>query len=140
MADPQLVLEEPIRSIAPPSMTSLVAGILADVQKLLEQQLTLTRHELQQDVRKSCEAAWLLAIGATSALLAGIGLVFATAHCVSWAFPSIPLGGSLAMLGLVLAVVAWRMIDRGLKEFESLKLRLNGSPSSKESNDGRSTV
>lgn len=39
------------------SLTSLVAGIIKDVQELLKQQLSLFREEVKDDVRKTKEAA-----------------------------------------------------------------------------------
>lgn len=121
------ILEEPTGCASPPSMTSLVGGIVADVQQLLEQQLALYRQELHQDLQKTWQAMWLLAIGIGNALLAGVGLLFAIAHYVSWTFPSIPLWTSLGFLGLVLALLAGAMIYHGLKEFDLLKFRLSGS-------------
>lgn len=137
------VLKEPMRSAAPPSVTSLVGGIVSDFQRLLEQQLTLARYELRHDLRMTCRATLFLAVGAGNALLAGIGLLFAIAWSVSWVFPQIPLGGSFGILGLILAAVAWGMINRGLREFDSLNLRLSDLssahdlPSAQENNDGR---
>lgn len=133
MTDFQTDLDEPVSSLAEPSMTSLVTGIVSDVRDLLEKQFALIRHELQQDMQKTCQATWLIAVGACSALIAGIGLFFALAHCLSWAFPNLPLWGSLALLGTLLAVVAGGMIHRGIKEFHSLNFRLDGSsPAIKE--------
>jgi len=127
MADFQPVLEDPLSSSAQPSITALVASIVTDVRDLLEQQFALIRHELQQDMQTTCRATWLIAIGACSALIAGIGLFFASAHCLSWAFPNIPLWGSLALLGILLVIVAGGTIHRGIKQFDSLHLRLNSS-------------
>lgn len=132
MADSQLLFEEPIHSTGQPSVAELVAGIVSDFKKLLEQQLTLAKHELQQNLQKILQATWLVAIGAVLALLAGVGLLFATAHGVSWAFPSISLGGSLAIVGLVLSALAYCMIHRGLREFGLLNHQFMGSTSHKE--------
>lgn len=127
------VLEEPMSSSAQPSTASLIAGIVTDVRDLLEQQFALLRHELQQDMHKTCKGTWLIVVGACTALIAGIGLFFAGAHCLSWAFPNSPLWGSLALLGTLLVLIAGGMIYRGIKEFDSLTLRLSrSSPAIKE--------
>lgn len=127
------VLEEPMSSSPQPSTGSLIAGIVTDVRDLLEQQFALIRHELQQDMHKTCKATWLIAVGLCCALVAGIGLFFAGAHCLSWAFPMIPLWGSLAALGTLLIIVAGGLVFLGIKEFDSLTLRLSSSsPATKE--------
>lgn len=137
MSDFQQVLEERPRPAASPSVTSLVRGIVSDVERLLEQQLALAQHELQQDLRQTCQAAWLLAIGVGHALLGGVALLFGIAYGVSWLFPSVPIGGSFAILGMILAVIAWGVIDRGLKKFRSLNLRFSDSTPAKEQQNGR---
>ncbi|MBC7817064.1 MAG: phage holin family protein [Planctomycetaceae bacterium] len=133
MTDFPPVLEEPLSSPTQPSMSTLLSGIVSDVRDLLEQQFALIRHELQQDMHKTCRATWMIAVGACSALIAGIGLFFAGAHGLSWAFPDLPLWGSLALMGLLLVIVAGGMIYRGIREFDSVTLRLSGSfPAIKE--------
>lgn len=119
-------------SSAEPSTVSLVKGIVSDIRDLLEKQFALIRHEFQEDFQKTCQATWLIAAGACGALIAGIGLFFAAAHCLTWAFPNLPLWGSLTLLGTLLAIVAGGMIYRGIKEFGSVHLRLNSSPAIQE--------
>ncbi len=133
MTDFQIVMEEPAGTLAPQSTSALVAGIVSDVRDLFEKQFALIRHELQQDARKTWQAASLIGTGVCGALVAGIGLFFALAHCLCWAFPDLPLWGSLALLGILLAIVAGGMVYQGIKKFDSLNLRLNdSSPALKE--------
>lgn len=132
MTDSLQLLEERPRSTASPSLTSLFTEILGDVQKLLEQQFALVRHELHQDMRQTSQAVGLMAIGAALALIAGVGFLFAAAYGLSWAFPSIPFGGSLTLVGAVLAVIAIALIAQGMKKLDSLNLRLINSSPAKE--------
>jgi hypothetical protein len=80
------------------SVTSLVRGIVNDVQDLVKQQLQLTREEIQADVKKSKEPILLFLSGAGSFLLCGITFCLALAHLLHWL--TIPRGTDLSGLPL----------------------------------------
>jgi hypothetical protein len=95
------------------SMTHLVSGILADAQKLIEQQLNLLRHEVKDELHKTMTAAMILMSGSVIVLVGGILLCFMLVELLAWAAPSIPIwgcygivGGSIMALGGVLLFIA----------------------------------
>jgi len=111
---------EPVsRSASEPSMTSLVAGIIADVQRLLEQQLALFRRELQDDANKVLEAVSYLAIGGAIALVAGICGALALAQLLVWAIPNLPEWGGLAIVAGALAVIGFALVYAAYQKFGS---------------------
>ena len=88
------------------SVTHLVSGILADAQKLIEQQLALLRQEVKDDLHKALKAGMLLMGGSVIALMGGILLCFMLVELLAWAVPGLPLwscygivGGSFIALG-----------------------------------------
>ena len=44
------------------SISTLMSGIIADVQRLIEQQLSMVRQEIRDDLRKSKQAAPAVAV------------------------------------------------------------------------------
>jgi len=67
-----------------PSLSSLVGGIVSDVQDLVKQQLQLTRHEIEDDLRKARDAAALFALGVGVCLLSAISFCLMLAHLLHW--------------------------------------------------------
>jgi len=91
--------------------TSLVSGIIDDFERLLKQQMELTRQEIANDVRKAQQAALSLACGAGVSFLSGVAMFFALVHLIHWATgptgmdpATVPLWGCFAIVGFVLAV------------------------------------
>jgi hypothetical protein len=101
------------------SMTGLVAGIIDDFQRLMEQQLRLLRREVQDDFGKTLEALTLLAVGGALAAVAGILVAFALAHWLNFAYPDLPLWGAYAIVGGGLALMGGALLYAGTKRFES---------------------
>src|SRR5881394_4079841 len=66
------------------SMASLVGGIVGDVQDLIKQQLALTRKEIEADLRKTREAATLLAVGIGTALFGLFAFCLMLAHVIHY--------------------------------------------------------
>ncbi len=91
---------------------ALVSGILVDLEHLVEQQLQLTRREIEEELRQSSVAATLLASGIAFFLLAAISLCLAGTHFLHWATsPSgtdpaqLPLWACHAIMALLLVIV-----------------------------------
>jgi hypothetical protein len=63
-----------------PSTLTLVSGILVDLEHLVEQQLQLTRREIEAELRQSSVAAAIFALGAGILFLALILLCLAGVH------------------------------------------------------------
>jgi hypothetical protein len=76
-----------IRTGTEPSLTSLVTGIINDLQELLKQQLSLFRQEVKDDVRKTKEAAISLSAGIGILALGGIFIGLMLVYLLNWAFP-----------------------------------------------------
>lgn len=108
-----------VETASDPSVTSLVGGIVNDAQKLMSQQLTLFRSEIQQDLYRSWQAGTVLASGLALGAIAGVLLIFALAHLVNWAWPDCPLWVCYGLVGAVVAVVAGMLVYAGKKQFDS---------------------
>jgi hypothetical protein len=112
----------------------LVAGIVADFQDLVKQQLRLARLEVQADLRKSKESAALLAAGAGLCVLAAFAAVLALGHLLHWlglpagADPSaLPLWAGFAVVCGVLLIAGWVLVVAGKKKLAALYDPLPGT-------------
>jgi hypothetical protein len=104
-----------LQSPPEPSTTSLLAGILDDVQKLIKQQLLLTRKEVTQEIQNAAMAIGFFVAAAAVLFFGVLILGFGLVHFIHWlSTPAgvdpakIPLwgchalvGGPLGLLGLV---------------------------------------
>ena len=95
-----------------PSTLALVSGILVDLEHLVEQQLQLTRREIEEELRQSSVAAALLALGVGLFFLAATALCLSGAHLLHWATSppgtdpaQLPLWACHAIVALLLVVV-----------------------------------
>jgi hypothetical protein len=103
------------------SLTSLLGGIVSDVQKLLEDHLHLLRLEVVEDLNKSKNALLPLAVGGGLLLTAFLLLLVALIGWLAWLQPEIPwfgwvgiVAGSLGTLGLLLLWLAqnrWQRVN-----------------------------
>jgi uncharacterized membrane protein YqjE len=80
----------------------LVSGIIHDAQELLNQQLTLFKHEVRQDINNVREALGILALASGVLLVAAVLLGLMLVHLVAWLIPSWPMWGDYALVGGVL--------------------------------------
>jgi hypothetical protein len=112
------------------SMASLVGGIVGDVQDLIKQQLALTRKEIEADLRKTRDAATLLAVGVGLALFGCFALCLMLAHLIHYlttppllqatAEPAaIPLWGCYGIVAAILLGVGGALAFAGKKKFDS---------------------
>jgi len=104
------------------SITSLVGGIISDTQDLVKQQFQLMRKEVEDDLRKTTEAASLWIAGLVVLFLGGIAICLMLAHLLHWltAPPgfdqaSIPLWGCHAIVGVVLIIIGVCLVVAGKK-------------------------
>jgi len=89
-------------------MTSLLGGIVSDIQTLIRQEIQLAKTELLREWDKAKTAAGSMAVGAAVLALGGFFLLM-TVVCVfhellhlDWWASFLIVGGVLTMLGLVL--------------------------------------
>src|SRR5215210_6557779 len=92
--------------------TSLVTGIIDDIQDLVKQQFQLARREVEQDVRKATQGALYFAVSAAILFIGAIVSCFALAHLLHWATSPVdtdparfPLWACYGVVGLTLLAV-----------------------------------
>jgi len=114
------------------TITSLIAGIIQDAQRLLSQQIELVKVEIQDDLRKTLSGLAFIAAGAGLLLMGFLLLCFMAVYLLHWAFSLelwlsfLIVGGFLTLLGVTLvyaAVARFRSFNplpdqslKGLKE------------------------
>jgi hypothetical protein len=84
-----------------PGIATLVSGIVRDGQKLIEQQFTLLRREIEGAIRHMRNAVISLAIGAGISAVGGLLLVAMVVHLLH-AYTEMPLWGCYGLVGGVL--------------------------------------
>jgi len=109
------------------SMTGLMRGIINDLGDLIRQEVRFAKAEIKTDLRKTREAASLLAIGSAIAGLGAVLLTFMLVHLLHWlSFPAgtapeggIPLWGCFGIVSAVLLGIGSAVAWMGCKKFES---------------------
>jgi len=109
-----------------PSTTSLVRGIINDIGDLIRQELRFARTEVKSDLRKSKEAATVLAIGAGTAVLGVFLLAVMLVFLLHWlTLPAgydpatIPLWGCFGIVSALFLGTGAALIWMGYRKFES---------------------
>jgi len=109
------------------SATSLVSGIVDDIQELVKQQLRLTRREIEAELRQAQQGAVMMASAAALLFIAAIVLCFAVAHLIHWATApagtdpaSFPLWACYAAVGVVIAALGATLGCIARKMFKSI--------------------
>jgi Putative Actinobacterial Holin-X, holin superfamily III len=102
------------------SVTHLVSGILADAEKLIEQQLDLLRHEVKDELHKTINAGLILLWGSVIALVGGILLCFMLVELLNWAAPGVPIWGCYGIVGGSIAVVGGALLCTGIMKVKTI--------------------
>jgi uncharacterized membrane protein YqjE len=106
-----------------PSLTRLVTGIVADVQDLLAQQLALFKVEIREDLHRAAVALSLLVVGLVVAGVGAILLGMMLVYLLDWlCAPDLPLWGSFAIVGCLVAALGAGLLVGGMKAIASLNL------------------
>jgi len=112
-----------LRNGPEPSVTSLVSGIIHDVQELMRQQLALFKEEITNDFHKAKEVAisvaisWALGLGA---VVVGTGmLLLMLVHLLHWA-TQLPLWGCYGLVGAAALALGTGLLYAGKKKLETL--------------------
>ncbi len=100
--------------LPPTNVSSLVGGIIDDAQRLIRQELTLAKREIQDEIGKAKTAAVSLAAGLFIGLFGAVLLCFMLVYLINWVSNDhVPLwacygivGGVLAVLGAILVYSA----------------------------------
>ena len=106
----------------PPSVASLVGGIISDAERLVRQELTLAKKEIQQEWDKAKMAAGSLLIGLAVMLVAAILLTQMVVELLNqYAFPEHH-WASYLVVGAVMAVVGGVLFYAGSKQAGEINL------------------
>jgi len=108
-----------LRTEPEPKVSTLVSGILDDLQALMKQQLALFQHELHDDLQKTKDASVSLIVGFGIAMLSFLMLSHMLVHLMHWAFPGLPLWGAYGILGGLLALGGIGLFLAGWLKFRS---------------------
>lgn len=103
------------------SLSSLLGGIVTDLQDLLEDHLHLMKLEIEEDFQKSKDAMVPMAIGDSLLVAALILFMAMMIGWLNWLMPSIPWFGWAGIVALVTAALGglfllvsrrkWRMVN-----------------------------
>ncbi len=110
------------------STLSLVKGVLVDLEHLVEQQLRLTRREIEDELRQRSADAMIVAIGLGIVFLAAGGFCLAFAHLLHWfssptgADPAwFPLWACQGVVAVALSIVGGILTNVGRTKFGSVE-------------------
>jgi len=104
-----------------PSLTSLITGIVGDVQDLLEKQFTLLKTEAKQELKAARNSA--IGLG-TGSIIAGVGVLFLllmAAHAL-YEYHVLPLWGAYGVIGGILALIGGGLLAYGAREAADVEL------------------
>jgi len=108
------------------SMTGLMRGIINDIGDLIRQEMKFARTEIKADLRKTRNAAAVLAVGVGAALLGVVLLALMLVHLLHWlSLPAgavtaaIPLWGCFGIVSAVFLVVGSAVSFMGCQMLKS---------------------
>jgi uncharacterized membrane protein len=101
------------------SLTALVTGILHDAEQLFKQQVTLLKHEVREDVRKTAVASAPLVAGGVVLALGVFFVLLGVPLLLAWALPAVPLWAWFMTWGAIIAVAGAVLLYAGKKKFDS---------------------
>ena len=108
---------------SPPSMASLVGGIVHDAQVLLKQEMALAKCELANEFRMAKQAAITLGIGIGIAAFGALLLLIMLVYLLHWALSErLPLWSCFGIVGAILTILGAALFS--LSERRAGRLRL----------------
>jgi hypothetical protein len=112
-----------VQSESTPSMASLVTGIIGDAERLVRQEVTLARRELQAEFEKLKTAIMSMALGGGVALLGGLLLAFFLVYLLNWLTGDhLPLWACFGIIGGLLAVTGGILLYIGAFKVSEVQL------------------
>jgi hypothetical protein len=109
------------------NVSTLVSGIIEDAQRLIRQEITLARSELQQEWVKTKEAVGAIAAGGLVAFLGVFLLAFGLVHLLHWATgtvdtAAVPLWAWFLIVGAVFAFLGGSLIYFGISKGREIQV------------------
>lgn len=111
---------------------SLVNGIIRDLQDLVEQQLQLSRREIEDSFQRHSSAAAIFALGVGVLFVDAIVISLAMAHLLYWSFSpvgadpaSFPLWACYGVVSAVLSMIGAFLIYVGRARFRMIRRHHN---------------
>jgi hypothetical protein len=108
------------------SMSGLLQGIIRDIGDLIRHEIRFARTEIRQDLRKTQQAALVLALGAGTAVLGAMLLGLMLVFLLHWSSSpagtdpgQIPLWGCFGIMAAVSLVVGSAVAYAGVKMMQS---------------------
>jgi len=108
---------ETLNGSSSPSMTTLMSGILTDVQELLAQQMRLLRLEIREDLHKARTGALFLGAGLGIAAIGGLLLCVTLPLLLTW-LTGWPEWVCFCIFGVVFLFVGGGATFAALKKFQ----------------------
>ncbi|QKK26879.1 phage holin family protein [Rhizobium hidalgonense] len=117
-------------------LSELVGGLLADVTGLLRKEIDLAKTEVSEKVSQALNGVeviifgLVLAIGAVAVLLSALVAGLA-AFLVTQGFTEAGAGALASLIvGVVIALIAWAMVSRGLAALRGSNMKLDRTATS----------
>jgi hypothetical protein len=108
---------------SPPTMASLVGGIVNDAQVLLKQELQLAKCELAHEFHLAKQAAITLGVGLGIATFGALLLVFMLVYLLHWALSErLPLWSCFGIVGAVLTLLGTALFSFGKRNAGRVRL------------------
>jgi hypothetical protein len=101
-----------------PRVSTLVNGIVHDLEELVKQQLALFRSEMKSEVHKARDLAIPLGLGVWGILLGLAAFCLTLVHLLQWA-TSMPLWACYLIVGIACVVVGGGLVYVGKKQLDS---------------------
>jgi hypothetical protein len=108
------------RSDSAEPTSTVVSEIIADGQKLLQQQLALFQAEIRSDFRKVRDAAYPMVLGLGAAFAGAILLCLMLVYLLPWVWPDLPLWGAFGLVGGVLLVAGLLLFNIGNQQLNAV--------------------
>jgi hypothetical protein len=116
-----------------PSATTLVSGILTDVQQLMAQQTQLLRLEIREDLRKARTGAIFLGVGVGITAVGGLLFCFMLPYLLNWLTSGVlPLWACFGIFGVVFLLVGGGAAFTAMKKFQDAASLSESTASLKE--------
>ncbi len=116
-----------VESLPEQNAASLISGILIDLKRLVEQQFSLTRCEIEVEIQRRAAAATVFCLGAGVLLIAIMTLCLTLVHLLHWAASPastdtawLPLWGCHALVAVMFAVIGGCLSLVGRARFRSI--------------------